>query len=178
MKKKNYLIPILSIAFIGTAAFFIFKSLKIKKEKQRLGNKGAAEKAAAEKAAADKAAADPNTGATNQGVFDVLKNIFVKKDNPVSEQPINDADKKKLAAQVLFSKNGTRLREKPNSTSSILETLPKKGIKLIRVFIPNFQMLMPLPVAPVREGNYTWVLVESTTAKKVRGWVRLDVVDL
>jgi hypothetical protein len=173
MKKKNYLIPILSIAFIGTAAFFIFKSLKIKKEKQRLGDK-----AAADKAAADKAAADPNTSATNQGLFDVLKNIFVKKDNPVAEQPINDADKKKLAAQVLFSKNGTRLSEKPNSTSSILETLPKKGIKLIRVFIPNFQMLTPLSVAPVKEGNYTWVLVESTTAKKVRGWVRLDDVDL
>lgn len=122
MKKKNYLIPILSIAFIGTAAFFIFKSLNIKKEKQKLGDK-----AATDKAAADKAAADPNTGATNQGVlFDVLKNIFVKKDNPVTEQPINDADKKKLAAQVLFSKNGTRLRENPNSTSKILETLPKK----------------------------------------------------
>jgi hypothetical protein len=81
MKKKNYLIPILSIAFIGTAAFFIFKSLKIKKEKQKLGDK-----AAADKAAADKAAADPNTGATNQGVgvFDVLKNIFVQKDAPVN----------------------------------------------------------------------------------------------
>ena len=170
MKKKNYLIPILSIAFIGTAAFFIFKSLNIKKEKQKLKDK----------AAADKAAADPNTGATNQGVglFDVLKNIFVQKDNTVSEQPINEADKKKLAAQVLFSKNGTRLRENPNSTSKILETLPKKGIKLTRALTPNFLTNLSETIAPVKEGNYTWVLVISETAKKVRGWVRLDVVDL
>jgi lipopolysaccharide export LptBFGC system permease protein LptF len=173
MKKKNYLIPILSIAFIGTAAFFIFKSLKIKKEKQRLKEKDKD---------VDKNVnqnVDTNTDTTNQGVFyDVLKNIFVKKDNPVSEQPINDADKKKLAAQVLFSKNGTRLRENPNSTSKILETLPKKGIKLTRVFSPNIQTMLILPNAPVKEGNYTWVLVISETAKKVRGWVRLDVVDL
>ena len=173
MKKKNYLIPILSIAFIGTAAFFIFKSLKIKKEKQKLGDKDK------DKDQNVNQNVDTNTGATNQGVlFDVLKNIFVKKDNPVTEQPINEADKKKLAAQVLFSKNGTRLRENPNSTSKILETLPKKGIKLTRALTPNFLTNLSETIAPVKEGNYTWVLVISETPKKVRGWVRLDVVDL
>ena len=79
MKKKNYLIPILSIAFIGTAAFFIFKSLKIKKEKQKEPKKVQSKEADVNQNV------DPITDATNQGVFyDVLKNIFVKKDAPVN----------------------------------------------------------------------------------------------
>jgi hypothetical protein len=174
MKKKNYLIPILSIAFIGTAAFFIFKSLKIKKEKQKLGDK--------DKDKNVNQNVDTNTGATNQGVgvfYDVLKNIFVQKDNPVTEQPINEADKKKLAAKVLFSRAGTIIRKEPKSTSDKIITLQSNRTKLIRVFSPNIQTMLILPVAPVKEGNYTWVLVSGDGIfDGVRGWVRLDVVDL
>lgn len=172
MKKKNYLIPILSIAFIGTAAFFIFKSLSIKKEKQRHYDRNKDIDKDKDKNL------DTTNDSPNQGILgEILKNIFVKKDNSVSEQPINDGDKQKLAAQVLTSKQGTNIREKPKSNSKVLITL-RKGDKLNRIFSKKDSNNVILPNPPVKEGNYTWVNVFPETNTEVRGWVRLDVVDL
>jgi hypothetical protein len=146
MKKTNYLIPTLSLLFLGVAAFFIVKGIDTKKPK---GDKSKKK---------DNDSGDSGGGTSNE------------KPNTTE---IEDITKNKLAAKVLTSKAGTRLREKPSTSSTIVKSLAK-GLKLKRVPKSPINFLANVPV-PDGENYWVYVQVENALTK---GYVRTDVVDI
>jgi hypothetical protein len=149
MKKTNYLIPTLSILFLGVAAFFIVKGIDAKKSKKDKKDEDKPKKR--------------------------VGSIIVG--DPTKEEPfpseIEDITQKKLAAKVLISKAGTRLREKPSTSATIVKSLAK-GIKLNRV--PNNPINF-LANLPVKDGDNYWVYVQIDNAL-TKGYVRTDAVNI
>jgi hypothetical protein len=146
MKKTNYLIPTLSVLFLGVAAFFIVKGIEDTKK--------------AKKDKKDKKDDDASGGSTNTNTS-------------TQSSGIEDITQKKLTAKVLISKAGTRLREKPSTSGTIVKSLAK-GIKLNRV--PNNPINF-LANLPVKDGDNYWVYVQIDNAL-TKGYVRTDVVDI
>ena len=146
MKKTNYLIPTLSLLFLGVAAFFVVKGINTKKNKK------------------DESKPKKRVGS-----------IIVA--DPTKEEPfpteLEELTKKKVAASELISKAGTRLREKPSTSSTIVKSLAK-GLKLKRVPKSPINFLANVPV-PDGENYWVYVQVENALTK---GYVRTDVVDI
>lgn len=81
-------------------------------------------------------------------------------DEPVKKE---DIDKNK----VVYSKKGTNVRESADKNSAVWSKVEKAGVAL--------DVLEQY--APVVDGKYTWVFVQSPDFKHV-GWVRSDAVSL
>jgi len=149
MKKTNYLIPTLSLLFLGVAAFFIVKGIDAKKSKKDKKDEEKPKKR--------------------------VGSIIV--DDPTKEEPfpteLEELTKNKIASNVLISKAGTRLREKPSTSSTIVKSLAS-GLKLKRV--PNNPINF-LANLPVKDGNNYWVYVQIENAL-TKGYVRTDAVNI
>lgn len=152
MKKTNYLIPTLSLLFLGVAAFFIVKGINTKKNKKEGSKQNA------------------NDGGGEQGGSGANTSTQSSNDTGLATENITE---KKIAAKVLTSKAGTRLREKPSTSSTIVKSLAK-GLKLKRV--PNSPINF-LANLPVKDGENYWVYVQLDNSL-TKGFVRTDAVDI
>ena len=81
------------------------------------------------------------------------------------EPPVKEEDIKKT--KVVYSKKGTNVRESADAKSAVWSKVDKAGV--ILDVLEQY--------APVVDGKYTWIFVQSPDYKHV-GWVRSDAVSL
>jgi hypothetical protein len=84
-------------------------------------------------------------------------------------KPEDDPEKKEdiKKSKVVYSKQGTNVRESPDKNSASWSKIDKAGVVL--------DVLEQYP--PVVDGKYTWIFIQSPDFKHV-GWVRSDAVSL
>jgi hypothetical protein len=176
MAKNNGLIVVVSGLLVGAAGFFIYRSFKSKKETQRL-----LDEQEKQKLDEDKKAKGENVV---KGIADTIKtNLFkgLGLGEKVQTQEVKqvEATKNLNSTSVLYSKVGTRLREKPNSSSTIVATIQKAKVKLNKLpFIGGGMFgLSGVPATPITEGKNIWFYVQQEGTDN-KGWVRSDVVTL
>jgi hypothetical protein len=85
-------------------------------------------------------------------------------------KPEDDPEKKEdiKKSKVVYSKQGTNVRESADKNSAVWSKVDKAGVAL-----DVFSDIYP----PVVDGKYTWIFIQSPDYKHV-GWVRSDAVSL
>lgn len=164
MAKNNGLIVVVSGLLVGAAGFFIYRSWKSKKDTQKLLEEQGKKKSGEEQG---KDVGNIKKVEDNSKELGLGEKVPTKVDT-IASMPFkykNEDNVDSGATRILLSKIGTRLREKPNTTSKILAIVQKANVQLSE---------LP-PANRISEGKLTWFYVQQEGTNN-KGWVRSDVV--
>lgn len=175
MAKNNGVIAIVSIALVGAAGFFIYRSMKSKKDTQKLLDEQEKQKLEEEKKAKGE---NLVKGIGSNILSNLYKGLGIGEKVKTQEVKEVEATKNLNSSSVLYSKVGTRLRKEPNTNSTIVAIVQKAKVKLNKLpFVGGAFGLGGVPAIPVVEGKNTWFYVQQEGTDN-KGWVRSDVVTL
>jgi hypothetical protein len=175
MANKNGIIAIVSVALVGAAGFFIYRSIKSKKDTQKL-----LDEQEKQKLEEDKKAKGENLvkGIGSDILSNLYKGLGLGEKVKTQEDKQVEATKNLNNSRVLYSKVGTRLRKEPNSNSTIVAVVQKSRVKLNKLpFVGGTLGLGGVVATPVPEGKNIWFYVQQEGTDN-KGWVRSDVVTL
>jgi hypothetical protein len=176
MAKNNGVIAIVSLVLVGATGFFIYRSLKSKKETQKILDEQEKQKLDEEKKAKGE---NLVKGIADTIKTNIYKGLGLGEKVQTQEAKQGEVTKNLNNSSVLYSKVGTRLREKPNASSTIVATIQKSKVKLNKLpFVGSGMLGLGGVVAtPVPEGKNIWFYVQQEGTDN-KGWVRSDVVTL